>query len=226
MLKRNIVVLFLSLITVVPLFAQKFTKKEQLRREAREANFFYGSAFTITGGYNYSWMSDKEIDLDSEYFGKSERWGQHRNGGNAGLQYDYALNRKWGLQAGLFYSVKGGDHTYYYDEGLGYGAKLKDELTEEAVNQMVELQIVGRYFIPTSKLGRISLNAGYYIDRVIKSGSGLGKWDMGLQAGIGYDWYHTALSVTYQHSVFPPYVEDSKSMQNAIYVNIGYRLWK
>lgn len=225
MLKRSFVILLVAMVAVTPMFAQKFSKKEQQRREARAENFFYGASFTLTGGYLHSWLTEKEIDQNVEYFGKTEKWGQYRNSFNLGFQYDHLIKRHWGLQAGLFYAVKGGDHTEYYDSQLGYGPVLR-QVVEEAKNQMIELQMQARAFLPVSQRGRFSLNGGMYIDRVFKSADGFGKWDLGVQAGVGYEWYHTSLSVTYQYSLLNPYIENSKSKQNALYVNIGYRLWK
>jgi len=227
MLKRNIVVLLVALFAITPIFAQKFSKKEQLRREAREANFFYGATFTVTGGYVHSWLSDKLINESCTDFDDIQRWGQDRNSFNIGFQYDHALSKWYGVQAGLFYALKGGDHTYYRDQHLGSGPIQLTELTEKAKNQAVELQLVGRGFLPVSKRSRFSLNGGMYIDRVVESSiEGFGKWDMGLQAGVGYEWYCTSFSFTYQHSIYGPYIEDSKSRQSAIYVNIGCRFWK
>lgn len=227
MLKRNIVVLLVSLFAITPIFAQKFTKKEQLRREAREANFFHGATFTFTGGFAHSWLSDKPIRVSTSDFDDTQRWGQYRDAFNLGFQYDQAFSKWWGIQTGLFYAIKGGDHTYYRDQHLGYGPVQLTELTEEAKNQAIELQLLGRGFLPVSKRGRFSLNGGFFLDRVVESSvSGFGKWDMGVQGGLGFEWYHTSLGVTYQRSFLNSYIEKSDSKQSAIYVNIGYRLWK
>lgn len=226
MLKRKLVVLLIALIGVTPMMAQKFSKKEQARREAREANFFHGASFTLTGGVVHSWLQKSEIDPATTSFDKTEFWGQYDNSFNLGFLWDQAITRRWGIQTGLYYSRKGGDHLYYRDQHLGYGPILLAEETQEYSNQSVELQLQGRLFLPLTKRSRFSLNAGGYIDRVVESGDGFGKWDMGIQGGLTYEWYHLSLGATYQRSLFTPYIDNSNTKQQAVYVNIGYRFWK
>lgn len=226
MLKR-IALVFLCAITLgSPLYAQKFSKKEQARREAREANYFYGASFTFTSGYVHSWMSNNSIALKSTYYGKSESWGNTNNHFNIGFAWDQAFNRHWGLQTGAYFTNKGGDHLYYYDNGLGYGKILRDEETEEINAQCVELQSQARYFINLTKRQRISLNAGVFVDKIIGKPSGYKHWNLGPQVGIGYDVQHWSVSGTYQPGLFEKVTKNSNSRQSAICVNIGYRLWK
>ena len=48
MFKRTIFVLLLASLAGSSLFAQKFTKRELARREAREAYYFCGATFTFS----------------------------------------------------------------------------------------------------------------------------------------------------------------------------------
>ena len=54
MTKKSLAVLLFCFVAVAPSFAQKFTKREQARREAREKYYFCGNMFTLTAGYNHS----------------------------------------------------------------------------------------------------------------------------------------------------------------------------
>lgn len=228
MLKRTIfVLLFVMSLGASSVYAQKFTKKAQARREAREANYFYGASFTFTSGYVHSWMTNHSIDTDSKTFGKSERWGNTNNHFDIGFIWDQAINRHWGIQTGAYFTNKGGDHLFYYDNGLGYGPILLDEKTDEINVQNIELQSQGRFFIPLAKKLRVSLNAGFYVDHTLKPADGIGKWNLGPQVGLGIDWRHFSTSVTYQPGVFDDmYTKNSHSLQNALTVNVGVRVWK
>lgn len=228
MLKRTILVLLFAFsLAPATLYAQKFTKKAQLRREAREANYFYGASFTFTSGYVHSWMNNSSIDLGTSYFGKSERWGNTNNHFDIGFIWDQSINKHWGIQTGAFYTNKGGDHLFYYDNGLGKGPIMLTEKTDEINVQAVEIQSQGRFFIPLAKQLRVSLNAGVYVDRMIKPADGINKWNFGPQAGIGVDWKHLSTSVTYQPGVFNELLTDnSHTCQNALTVNVGYRIWR
>lgn len=227
MLKRTILILLFALSLGPTLHAQKFTKKAQARREAREANYFYGASFTFTSGYVHSWMSNNVIDLQSDYYGKSERWGNTNNHFDIGFAWDQAINKHWGIQTGLYFTNKGGDHLYYYNNGLGMGPILLTEKTDEVNVKLAELQTQCRYFIPLAQKLRLSLNAGLYLDRTIKEPSGIRKWNFGPQVGLGFDWTHYSASVTYQPGVFDGMtVKNSNARQSALCVNIGYRIWK
>lgn len=216
----------LAVLTLTPtVYAQKFTKREQARREAREANYFCGATFSFCSGYVHSWMSNNVIDKRLSY-GKSERWANTNNHFDLGFAWDQAFNKHWGIQSGLYFMNKGGDHLYYYDNGLGYGKILRDEETDEVNAQSVEFQSQVRYFVPLAKKARLSLNAGYYIDKIIGKPSGFSHWNLGPQVGLGVDWMHLSTSVTYQPGLFENVVNDSHSRQSAVCVNIGYRFWK
>lgn len=226
MTKRTILGLLLAVCVFPSVYAQKFTKKEQARREAREANYFYGASFTFTAGFEHSWMNEKSVDLDTEYYGKSEKWGNTHNFFNVGFLWDQAINRKWGLQTGLYYKQKGGDHLYFYDNGLGYGSILRDEETEEAGINMIEVQSQVRYFIPVQYRSRFSVNAGYFIDKFVNTPGDVRNWNLGVQAGIGYDYRHWSFSATYQCGLLPSVVDDCNSRLSSVSLNVGFRIWK
>lgn len=228
MLNKSILVLLVSLFLVPPAYAQKFTKKEQARREAREANYFCGASFTFTSGYVHSWMTNDPIEGSYSY-GKSECWGNTNNHFDIGFLWDQSFSRQWGIQTGLFYTNKGGDHLYYYQDpslSVDYGKKLLAEKTSEINARAIQLQSQARYFVPLSKHQRLSVNAGFYIDRMIKEPDGFGKWNLGPQVGLGYDLFHFSTSVTYQPGLYKSVTKKSDSRQSAICVNIGFRLWK
>lgn len=226
MLKRTILLLSLALFVGPSLYAQKFTKKEQARREAREANYFCGATFTYSAGYVHSWLNNKPISNTTNGIGKTEYWANTDNSFDLGFSWDQALNKYWGIQTSIYYMRKGGDHLYYYDGDLGYGKILRPEETEEVTSQGAELQFQGRYFINLSKHQRLSVNAGGYIDKFFRKPSGYNNWNMGPQVGIGYDCFQISTSVTYQPGVFKRAFSSSDACQSAILVNIGYRIWK
>jgi len=220
-----LVLLLASVLGPTTVYAQKFTKKAQARREAREANYFYGASFTFSAGYVHSWMTNNVIDLGTSYFGKSERWGNTHNRANVGFIWDQSFNKHWGMQNGAFFTNKGGDHLYYY-EGL-YGPILVDENTDEVNVMSAEVQSQARYFIPLAYKVRLSVNAGVFVDKIFKHPSGIKNWNLGPQVGLGLDWNHVSASVTYQPGAFDRMVaKNSNSRQNALCVNIGYRIWK
>ena len=209
-------------------FAQKFTKREQARREAREANYFCGASFTLTAGYTHSWMSESKIKQGISSYGKSEYWNNTDNSFNLGFLWDQAFSKKWGLQTGLFFNNKGGDHLYYYDNGTSanYGPILRQEETNEVTVHSFGLQCQMRYFFPVGKYSRFSVNAGVFVDKQFDTPSGIANWNLGPQVGLGYDWKHLSVSTTYQPGLFNKVTDNSKSGLNAVLVNIGFRMWK
>ena len=225
---RKVLLVMLLLAVTAPsgLYAQKFSKKEQARREAREANYFCGATFTLTAGYEHSWMNEQSVSLSSKYYGKSEKWANTHDYFNVGFLWDQALSKKWGVQAGLFYKQKGGDHLFYYDNGLGYGAILRPEETVEAGINMIELQSQMRRFFALSPKSRVSVGAGIFIDKFIDTPDDVRNWNLGVQASLGYDWRHLALSVTYQCGLLPSVVCDCNSRLSSVSVNAGFRFWK
>lgn len=226
MTKKILLGLLLAICVFPSVYGQKFTKKEKARREAREANYFYGASFTLTAGYDHSWMNLRSVYLDTEYYGKSEKWGNTHNFFNLGFLWDQAIDKKWGVQTGLYYKQKGADHLYYYDNGLGYGSILRDEETEEAGINMVELQSQIRRFFPVTYDSRFSVNGGIFIDKFFDTPSCVRNWNLGLQVGLGYDFQHISVSATYQCGLLPYVVDDCYSRLSSLQFNVGYRLWK
>jgi hypothetical protein len=226
LVKRTLLIFSLALIACPTLFAQKFTKREQARRQAREEYYFCGATFTLTAGYVHSWMNYKSISSDNYAAGRSEYWGNTDNSFNLGFAWDQAFNKKWGMQTALYYMRKGGDHLYYYDSDMGYGKILRPEETEEITWQGAELQCQVRYFINLSKHQRVTVNAGVYVDKLVGSPAGMGNWNLGPQVGLGYDWRQLSVSTTYQPGVFQPITSHSHSTQSALMVNLGFRFWK
>ena len=226
MFKRTIFVLLLASLAGSSLFAQKFTKRELARREAREAYYFCGATFTFSAGYIHSWLANKPISNDYLSKGHSEYWANTDNSFDLGFAWDQCFNKQWGLQNAIYYVRKGGDHLHYYDGELGYGKILRPEETDEVTCQGAEWQCQVRYFFNLSKHQRLSLNVGGFIDKHFDKPSGYKNWDMGPQVGIGYDLYRFSGSVTYQPGVFKRVVNDCKSTQGALMVNLGVRVWK
>lgn len=224
--KKSLAVLVVGFLIATPVFGQRFTKKEQARREARAANYFYGASFTITAGYNHSWALDREIELSTPYFGKSERLQNTYDSFNFGALYDHSLNRYWGLQTGLFYTQKGCDHTYFYDNKTSgnYGANLYK--TEEQRIQGIEWQGNVRRFFVKTYYSRFSLNAGLYVNKIIESPSTFKNWDLGVQVGLGYDYKHLTTSFTYQPGIYPKVARNSDTRLGTIMFNVGWRLWR
>lgn len=228
MTKKIFTVLLFSLAATAPIFAQKFTKREQARREARENYYFCGNSFTLTAGYNHAWLTAAEIDLSSPAFGKSEKLANTVNRFNAGFLWDHAFknSKKWSLQSGLFYTMKGGEHLYYYDAGFGKGPQLRDEETETLNIQAVEAQVLWRRSFALAYDQRITLNAGPYVSKFIDAPSGIKGWDFGVTLGVGFDYKHWAASISYQPGVFPFIADDCYTRQANIAVNVGWRFWK
>lgn len=228
MTKKILSVLLFSLVAITPIYAQKFTKREQARREARENYYFCGNTFTLTAGYNHAWLTASEIDLSSAAYGKSEKMANTVNRFNVGFLWDYAFknSKKWGVQTGLFYTMKGGAHLYYYDNGVGNGPQLRDEETEVLKIQGVELQVLWRRFINLAYDQRLTLNAGPYVNKYIDAPSGIKEWDFGVTVGLGYDYKHWSASISYQPGVYPFIADDCHTRQANIAVNVGWRFWK
>lgn len=212
------------MLCAAPVFGQKFSKRVQQRQEARKANYFYGASFTFTTGYTHSWLSESDYTLSTKAFGRKAETQNTRDSWNLGFLYDHAFSKAWGIQSGFFYMEKGGELFTFYDGGLGYGPIVVDETTIKV--SYLGLQCMARYFIPVNYHTRFSLNAGIHLDYAVQAGSYFSKWDLGPQAGIGFDWKHLAASVTWQIGVYPKVVDDSRSRLSAINVNVGVRFWK
>lgn len=225
-MKRIISFVLLGLLVMAPLSAQKFTKKEQARREAREANYFHGASFTFTAGYQYSFLTEHPSTAANYVYGKSDRWGNNHSFFNAGFLWDQSVSKKWGVQTGLYYTQKGGEHLFFYDNQLGSGPIARPEETIEANADLIELQNQVRWFFPVRYKSRFSVNAGWFLDRSLHTPKNFAKWNYGLQMGVGFDWNHLSVSATYQQALYPDMVKSCNSTLNGFSINVGYRLWK
>lgn len=228
MTKKIFTVLLFGFVSLAPCFAQKFTKREQARREARENYYFCGNMFTFTAGYNHSWLTPSEIDLISGAYGKSEKIANTKEAFNVGFLWDHAFkdSKKWSIQSGLYYTMKGGEHLYYYDNKLGMGPQLREEDTEKLTLQGIEVQTLLRRAFPIAYDQRITVNVGPYLTRLIDVPTNAKKWDMGVLIGMGYDYKHWSASISYQPGLFPNIINKCDTRQANISVNFGYRIWK
>lgn len=224
--KKNLFIFLLGLVAISPAFAQKFTKKDNAKQEARAKNYFHGSSFTFTAGYVHSWMSDGDIHTTSATeFGRSESFKNNHDAFNIGFLWDHSFSKRWGMQNGLYYVQKGGDKFTYHDNGLGTGPLPR--ASEEITLHGAEWQCLGRYFFPITHESRLSLNAGGYVTNIWSHHSdGIRKWDVGLMCGIGYDYRHVAVSVSYQPGVYHKVSDNSDLRLNSIMLNVGFRFWK
>lgn len=224
--KRYVLLLILSLVLAMPMYGQRFTKKEQAKREARAKNFFHGHSFTLSAGYNHSWLTKDAFDDTNSQFGQTGAYQNTYNSFDAMFQWDMCFNKHYGFQFGAGYLKNGGQKIIYKDLGLGYGPQLREDLSEDIRAQFVEGQIVVRGFLPLTYKSRLSVNGGIYVDKRIGSNDFVGDWDMGLLVGVGYDWKHLAASITYKPGVFPNVIKNSDTRMGAIMFNVGFRMWK
>ncbi len=225
MTRKSLCLLLLGISTITPTFAQKFSKKERERQEARARDYFHGASFTVTAGYLHSWMTNGDVPtLSTNKFGRSEQYRNTHESFNVGFLWDQSFSRHWGMQHGLYYVQKGGELTTFHDNGLGVG-KLPFSTDRLTVNG-IELQGLGRYFIPLAHKSRLSVGAGWYLTKMVGAPGGVNNWDMGLQGQVGYDYGHFSLSATYQPGLFTRYTDDSDARMNALLFNVGFRFWK
>lgn len=224
--KVSALLLLLGALSFIPSYAQKFSKKEQEKRAAREANYFYGSSFTLTAGYLHSWMTDGLVDpLSMAEFGHSEYFKNTHDAFNIGFLWDHSFSKHWGMQHGLYYTQKGGEKISYHDAGFGVGP-IPVSMQEISIGG-IELQSMGRFFIPLTRESRLSIQGGFYLTKMLnESASGVRKWDMGLMCGLGYDWRHLAVSVNYQPGIYSKVCDNSETRINALMLNVGFRFWK
>lgn len=222
--KRYFLLVLLALVVTLPTFGQRFTKKEQALREARSINYFYGNSFTLSAGYVHSWLSTD--DFSDKKFGMSGAYQNTRPSFGFKFTWDYCKKKTWGIQVGLLYSQFGGEKTYYYDGGLGYGLQLRDDLTEQIHINQVLLMPKYRYFIPLTYKSRLSLDGGIYFGRVVGSYKDAKHWDMGAVVGVDYDWKHLSVGLDYMPGVFPNVISGSDTRIGALMFNVGVHLWK
>jgi hypothetical protein len=225
MTKKSICLLLLGITTITPTFAQKFSKKDKEREVARAQNYFHGASFTVTAGYLHSWMTNGDIPTtSSDKFGRSEQYRNTHESVNVGFLWDQSFSRHWGMQHGLYYVQKGGELTTFHDNGLGVG-KLPYSSERISIDG-IELQGLGRYFIPLTHESRLSVGAGWYLTKFVGSNSNINNWDLGLQCQVGYDYRHLSVSATYQPGLYRKVTDNSDARLNALMLNVGFRFWR
>lgn len=224
--KRFFLLLLLSLVLAMPMYGQRFTKKEQALREARAKNYFYGHSFTLSAGYIHSWLTKDAFDNSDRIFGQTGAYQNTHDACDFMFSWDICHKKYYGFQFSAGYLNKGGQKVIYQDMGLGSGPQLREDLTENIRTKNIEVQAAIRGFLPLTYKSRLSLNAGIYIDRLVGSSDIVRDWDMGLLVGLGYDWKYIATSVTYKPGVYPGIISGSNTRQAALMFNVGLRLWK
>jgi len=224
--KRYLLLFLLSLVLAMPMYGQRFTKKEQALREARAKNYFYGNSFTLSAGYNHSWLTKDEFDNTENKFGQTGAYQNNRKSFAFLFSWDICKQKGHGYQFSLGYLNNGGQKVVYYDAGLGSGTQLRNDLTQNIHTQIIEVQGAYRWFFPLTYKSRISLNAGVYVDRMIGTNDFCRDWDMGVLVGVGYDWKSLSTSIIYKPGVYPNLISDSNTRQAALMFNVGLRLWK
>lgn len=224
--KRFYLLLLLSLVFAMPMYGQRFTKKEQALREARAKNYFYGHSFTLSAGYNHSWLTKDSFDNTDKKFGQTGAYQNTHDAFDFIFSWDICKKKYYGYQFSLGYLQNGGQKVYYQDNGLGYGPQLREDLTEDIRTQIIEGQAVVRGFLPLTYKSRLSLNVGFYLDRMVGSNDVCRSWDLGALIGVGYDWKSLSTSIIYKPGVYPNLISDSNTRQAALMFNVGVRLWK
>ena len=222
--KRSILLLIFTLFVAMPVFGQRFTKKEQALREARAKNFFYGHSFTISAGYVHSWLTTDKFE--ENIFGRTGQYSNTRESFEGLFSWDICTNRRWGVQFSAGYTQLGGQKLIYQDQGLGYGPQLRPDLIETIHINEVDARILARWFFPLTYKSRLSLNAGPNVSRVVGKYTNCNDWDFGCVVGLGYDWNHWSFGINYKPGVFPSIIKGSDTRAASISFNAGFRLWK
>ena len=222
--KRSVLLIIFMMVVAMPSFAQRFTKKEQAKREARAINYFYGNSFTVSAGYVHSWLT-RDRFTDST-FGRSGAYQNTRDSYAFSFSWDYNKKKHHGFRVSAVYAQFGGEKIYYNDLGLGYGRQQRYDLTQ--VIHLNEVMVEGkyRYFIPVTYKSRFSLDAGIYVSRIVGSYSDAENWDFGPMVGIGYDWRHVSLGVDYMPGVWNDVIDGSTARVSALMFNVGFHFWK
>lgn len=223
--KRFILLLLLSLVIAMPVYGQRFTKKEQALREARAKNYFYGHSFTLSAGYVHSWLTKDAFDLSDSRFGQTGACQNTHNFADFMFSWDICKEKYYGYQFSVGYLQNGGQRTVYYDNQFS-GPQLREDLTENIKTQNIEAQAAIRGFLPLTYESRVSLNLGIYVDKIVGKTGYAHNWDMGAFVGVGYDLKHLSVSVTYKPGINPDVIKESSTRQAALLFNVGYRLWK
>lgn len=221
--KKSTLLLLLSLLLALPVFGQRFTKKEQALREARAINYFYGHSFTFSAGYVHSWLTKDKFD-NTGVQGRSGAFQNTCNSFDFMFSWNMCFKKHFGYQLSAGYLQNGGQKVVYQD--MGYGPQLREDLSEDIRTQNIEVQAVLRGFLPLTYKSRLSLNAGVYVDKLVGSNDLAHNWDLGVLVGVGYDWKCLSTSITYKPGIFSHIIQDSHSRQAALMFNVGVRVWK
>lgn len=222
--KRTTLLVLMALTAVMPSFGQRFTKKEQALREARQINYFYGSSFTLSSGYVHSWLTPDRF-TPNEY-GRSGSYENTRESFAFRFAYDYSKWRHQGMQFGLSYAQFGGKKLMYHDAGLGMGPQLRPDLTESIHLNEIMVDASYRYFIPLTYDSRLSVGAGLFVGRIVGSYSDRHDWDWGPEVSLGYDWKHLSVGVNYVPGIFPSVIKGCDSRISSLTFSVGVHLWK
>jgi len=222
--KRAVLLICIILAVAMPSFAQRFTKKEQAKREARAINYFYGNSFTFSSGYVHSWLTRDRFTETS--FGRTGAYQNTRDSYAFSFAWDYNKKKHHGFRVSAGYAQFGGEKIYYYDLGLGYGRQQRYDLTEQIHLNEVMVQGKYRYFIPLTYKSRLSLDAGIFASRIVGSYDDANNWDFGPVVGIGYDWKRLSLGVDYMPGVWYDVIEGSTARVSALIFNVGFHFWK
>lgn len=209
-----------------PVLAQKFTKKEQARREARAKNYFYGNSFSIQAGYTHAWLRRNTIPSSSE-FGFSTVYQNTRPAFNIGMTWDRSVNKWWGTGLGMFYTGLGGQKCTYYNSGLaGTSSQLRSDRTEDLNYGAISVHGLFRAYCPITYFSRISLDLGLHVSKNVNAGDDISSFDYGPVAGVSYEWKHLSVRVLYIPGVNTNLMSGAETAQNSLWFNVGYRLWK
>lgn len=222
--KRSVLLILAMLVVAMPSVAQRFTKKEQAKREARAINYFYGNSFTASAGYVHSWLARDRFTETA--FGRTGAFQNTRESFAFSFAWDYNKKKHHGFQVAAWYAQFGGEKIFYVDQGLGYGRQQRYDLTEQI--HINEVMVSGRYryFIPFTYKSRLSLDAGLYVSRVVGKYDDANDWDMGPLVGLGYDWRHLSMGLTYMPGVWNDIIEGSTTRVSALMFNVGFHFWK
>lgn len=226
-LYTKVIILLLGMtLACEPVIAQKFTKKEQARREARAKNYFYGNTFSLQAGFVNSWLRRNTIVSTTEA-GFSDVYQNNRQSFAIGATWNRAVNKWWGWEAGLFYAGFGGEKCVYYNSGLqGTTSQFRSDRSTVMKYGAIELQGLARFFYPLSYFSRVSFDLGVHLDKVVAGGDGVANWDFGPALGVSYEWKYLVGRVIYMPGINTGLVSDAKTAQNSIWFNVGYRFWK
>lgn len=223
---KVIIILLGMTLACEPVMSQRFTKKEQARREARAKNYFYGNTFSLQAGFVNSWLRRNTIVSASEA-GFCDVYQNNRQSFAIGATWDRAVKKWWGWEAGVFYAGMGGEKCAYYNSGLpGTTSQLRSDRSQSIDYGVIELQGSVRFFLPLTYFSRLSLDMGVHVDKVVAGGDEVSGWDLGPMVGVSYEWKHIIGRVTYMPGINTGLISGAETAQNSMWFTVGYRFWK